>query len=188
MAITQRRMTADELLRLPDDSCRHELVAGELRTMSPAGAEHGRVSAKVIASLSTYVESAGLGEVYSSETGFVLQREPDTVRAPDAAFLARARLEAAGSVAGFWPGPPDLAVEVVSPSDLYTEVEEKVMAWLEHGTRMVIVLNPRRRTAAVHRPGAPVTVLGTGAVLDGGDVVPGWRLPLAVVFGTDENH
>jgi Uma2 family endonuclease len=185
MAVVQGRMTADELLQLPDDGCRHELIAGELTTMSPAGAEHGQFGANIIGSLHAYVRPRQLGLVFNSDTGFVLTRDPDTVRAPDVAFVARERSVAAGKVTGYWPGPPDLAVEVISPNDLYTEVDEKVAEWLASGTRMVIVLNPRRRTAAVHRPGAPVRMLSADDVLDGQDVVPGWSMPLADVFKDD---
>src|SRR2546427_815931 len=144
MATAQRLMTADELLRLSDDGCRHELIGGELRTMPPAGFEHGWVAVRGISSLEAHVRAADLGAVLTSETGFLLTRQPDTVRAPDAAFVTRERLQATGVVPGYWPGAPDLAVEVVSPSDLYTDVEEKVAEWLEHGARMVVVLNPRR--------------------------------------------
>ena len=185
MAITQRHMTADELLRLPDDGLRHELVGGELRTMSPAGAEHGSVAGNAFFSLKDHVRARRLGDVYASETGFLIARDPDTVRAPDVAFVTRERLRAAGSVQGYWPGAPDLAVEVISPNDLYTEVDEKVAEWLAAGTRMVVVLNPRRRGAQVHRPGAPVRILTAEDVLDGEDVVPGWRVPLAELFRDD---
>src|SRR2546430_2242033 len=101
MATTQRQMTADELLRLPDDGLRHELVAGELRTMSPAGAEHGRVAARMVRSLDAHVEARRLGAVFSTETGFLISRKPDHVRAPDAAFVTRERVLAAGRVEGY---------------------------------------------------------------------------------------
>jgi Uma2 family endonuclease len=104
------------------------------------------------------------------------------VRAPDAAFIARQRVEAAGDVKGYWPGAPDLVVEVISPNDLYTEVEEKVADWLNAGTRMVIVVNPRRRSVNVHCPAADVRVLTENDTLDGDDVVPGWTLPVRDIF------
>jgi len=104
------------------------------------------------------------------------------VRAPDVAFVRRERVLAAGRVDAFWRGAPDLAVEVISPNDLYTEVEDKVAEWLEHGARMVVVVNPRRRTVAVHRPNRPLRVLAIDDTLDGEDVVPGWSLPLRTLF------
>jgi len=105
------------------------------------------------------------------------------VRAADVAFVRRERLEGVGRVRGYWDGAPDLAVEVISPNDLYTEVDEKVAEWLEYGTRLVFVVNPRRRTVAVHRPGQPVRILSENDLLDGEDVVPGWTLPTRDLFG-----
>jgi Uma2 family endonuclease len=133
--------------------------------------------------LAQYVQAHDLGEVFAAETGFKLAANPDTVRAPDVAFVRRERADEVGDTDGYWPGAPDLAVEVISPGDLYTEVEETVLAWLEAGTRMVIVLNPRRRTAQVYRSPNQVRVLLEGDTLDGEDVVPGWTLPVAALFG-----
>ena len=184
MATSQRLLTAEELLCLPDDGQRHELVAGELTTMPPSGAEHGRIAVRIVSPLHQYVTAHRLGEVFGAETGFLLTTDPDTVRAPDAAFVSRDRLEAMGDVTGYWPGAPDLAVQVISPNDLYTEVDEKVATWLAHGARMVLVLNPRRRTVAVHRPGTDVRHLTVDDVLDGEDVVPGWTVPVRELFAT----
>ena len=183
MAVGQKLMTADELERLPRDGRRrHELVRGELRTMPPAGFEHGRSTSKIDSSLRPYVEARGLGEVVSGEPGFKIATNPDTVRAPDVAFVRLERVLEAGRVTGYWPGAPDLAVEVISPNDLYTEVDEKVAEWLAHGARLVLVVNPRRRVVAVHRPGQPIRILEIDDVLDAEDVVPGWRLPLRDLF------
>ena len=126
MATTDKLMTADELWRLPADGQRHELVAGELRTMAPSGSEHGWIVVRVTSPLDQHVGAHKLGLVYGAKTGFLLARQPDTVRAADVAFVRRDRVLAAGDVKCYWPGAPDLAVEVVSPSDLYTEVDEKV--------------------------------------------------------------
>ena len=184
MTTSQRLMTAEELLRLPDDGQRHELIAGELTTMPPSGFEHGRRAARIAASLIQHVDAHGLGEVVGAETGFLLARDPDTVRAPDAAFVSHERVAAMGTVTGYWPGAPDLAVEVISPNDLNTEVDKKVATWLAHGARMVLVLDPRRHTVAVHRPGAEVRHLTVGDTLDGEDVVPGWTVPVRELFAT----
>jgi Uma2 family endonuclease len=123
-----------------------------------------------------------LGRVFTGEPGFRLTTDPDTVRAPDVAFVRQERVPAMGLPKGYWPGAPDLAVEVISPTDLYTEVDEKVATWLEHGTRLVFVVNPRRRTVAVHRPGRLVRMLGEGDVLNGEDIVPGWALAVGDLF------
>jgi Uma2 family endonuclease len=186
MTTAQKLMTAEELWRLPDDGQRHELIAGELRTTAPSGAEHARISALASTSLNNHVLPRGLGDVLAAEAGFLLTAAPHTVRAPDAAFISRERVAAAGVVTGFWPGAPDLAVEVISPNDLYTEVEEKVADWLAHGTRMVIVINPRRRTVKVHRSATAVRHLTIDDTLDGEDVVPGWALPVRALFARDD--
>ena len=182
MATTSKTMTAVELWRLPDDGQRHELVAGELRTMPPSGGEHGRVTIKISVPLAQYVETHDLGAVFGAKTGFLLAVDPDTVRASDVTFVRRERVEIVGNERGYWPGAPDLVAEVVSPSDLYTEVDEKVATWLAHGTQIVLVINPRRRTVAVHRPGRPVQVLTEAHTLDGEEVVPGWSLPVGALF------
>jgi Uma2 family endonuclease len=182
MATGNKLMTADELLRLPDDGMRHELIAGELRTMAPSGSEHGWIAMNFGTPLAQYVRAHGLGRVYAAETGFLLTTEPDTVRAPDVAFVRQERVLAAGRVSGYWPGAPDLAVEVISPNDTYTEVEDKVAVWLEHGARLVLVVDSRRRTVAVHCPGRPRRLLTEHDVLDGENVVPGWTLPVRDLF------
>ncbi|MGB3681134.1 MAG: Uma2 family endonuclease [Rubrobacteraceae bacterium] len=182
MTIAQKPVTAEELLKTPDGDQRTELVRGEVRSMAPAGNIHGRLAVKVAARLFQHVEDNNLGVVFAAETGFKIESDPDTVRAPDVAFVSRGRIEEVGEVEGFWPGAPDLAVEVVSPNDLYTEVEEKVSGWLEAGSRMVVVVNPRNKTVSVRRHQSEVRVLGEGDVLQGGEVVPGWELPVADVF------
>ncbi len=182
MAVVRQQVTADELLYMPDDGFRYELVRGELRQMTPAGNLHGRAAMSFAWRLAQYVEENRLGTVYAAETGFRLATDPDTVRAPDVAFVSRARVEAVGEIEGFWPGAPDLAVEVVSPGDTYAEVEEKVFAWLDAGTRMVIVVNPRRRSATVYRSQADMIAFTEADVLDGGDVVPGFELAVREIF------
>ena len=185
MDVTAGRMTADELLHMPDDGMRHELVAGELRTMAPSGGEHGWLTGDLHLSLGNHVQAHRLGRVYPADTGFVLARDPDTVRAPDVAFVRRERVEAVGRSPQFFPGAPDLAVEVLSPSDRPGEVAEKIAAWLQYGTRMVIAVNPRQRTAAVHRRGQPPRTLTEADSLDGEDVVPGWTLSVRALFAEE---
>ena len=118
----------------------------------------------------------------TTEIGFVLTDDPDTVRAPDLAFIRNERLPAAEVEHRYFRGAPDLAVEVTSPNDSYSEVREKVAEWLEHGTRRVIVVDPRRRNVTVHRPDGTVTDLGIDDTLDGEDVVPGWQLAIRDLF------
>lgn len=182
MTAQTQLMTAAELLQLPDDGCRYELVRGELRQMIPAGHKHGRFAMNLATPLDTYVRDHNLGSVYAAETGFLIASNPDTVRAPDVAFIQRERVEAVGDTEGFWPGAPDLAAEVVSPNDLAAEVEEKVAEWLAAGARLVLVLYPRQRTVKVYRSITNLRVLTDADTLDGGEVVPGWTLPVRTLF------
>lgn len=176
------RMTADDLMTLPKQDARYELVHGELVVIPPAGARHGQIGVRLVISLGTYVDAHGLGQVLGPDTGFLLARDPDTVRAPDVSFIVASRVPAEGMSPGYVDGAPDLAVEVVSPSDTLYEVDEKVAEYLAAGTRLVWVVNPKRRTIAIHAPHAPITVLDEQDVLDGGDVVPGFRCAIADVL------
>jgi Uma2 family endonuclease len=180
MAIQDRLMTADDLWQLPDEGLHHELVRGELRAMAPPGEEHGWLTANLVTPLATHVRAHGLGRVYG-ELGCKLERDPDTVRAPDVAFIRQERL-AAPPQPGYWLGAPDLVVEVVSPHDRYSDVDEKVATWLAHGTRMVLVVNPRWQSILVYRPDRPLRLLTEDDSLDGEDVVPGWQLPVRAIF------
>lgn len=183
MATRAGMMTAEELLDMPDDGYQYELVRGELRKMAPAGARHSNIGIRVGTSLNFHVMANNLGTGFGADGGFLLESNPDTVRAPDVAFVRRERMEEVGLVDGYWPGPPDLAVEVISPSDRYTEVAEKVEEWLKAGTRMVVVVDPRRKVATVHRSGQEPVTLAEGDVLDGDDVAPGWRMAVGDIFG-----
>ena len=182
MSTTAQVMTADELLRMPDDGFRYELVKGELRQMAPAGHEHGRVVINFTWRLAQYVTTNQLGVVYAAETGFKLAGDPDTVRAPDVAFVSKDRLNEITSAAGFWPGAPDLTVEVVSLGDTYTEVQEKAVDWLAAGTKLVLALNPRKRAVTVYRSLNDIVILNDDVVLDLNDVVPGFKIAIKDIF------
>jgi Uma2 family endonuclease len=123
-----------------------------------------------------------LNPIYAGETGFLLIRNPNTVRAPDAAFITRDRVVAAGKVSGYWAGAPDLVVEVISPGDLYTEVAEKVADWLAAGTRFVYVVDPRRQTVTIHSARHERQGLAVQDMWEAERVVPGWRLLVADIF------
>ncbi|MEK7484411.1 MAG: Uma2 family endonuclease [Planctomycetota bacterium] len=182
MKTTLPLITAQNLLEMPNDGFRYELVKGELKKMAPAGFQHGRIAAIVTISLGSYVHSHQLGVVCAAETGFLITFNPDTVRAPDVAFISQKRLQEIKETKGFWPGTPDLAVEVISPNDIYLEVEEKVWDWLEAGTQMVLVINPRKRIATQYRSKQEIRVFSENESLDGGDVVPGWTLLIKDLF------
>lgn len=182
MTIKEKLYTAEELLRLPDDAMRRELVRGEIRTIAPAGNEHGYLALRIASRLEQHVDVNGLGRTYAAETGFKIATDPDTVRAPDVAFVGRECVEKVGRVADFWPGAPDLAVEVVSPGDTHAEVVEKSLAWLDAGCRMVLVVEPQCRIITVYRSREDIRILAGDEAVDGADVVPGWRLPVAEIF------
>src|SRR5258708_5458512 len=142
-ATLSKPMTADELLAMPDDGRRYELVKGELLMAAPPGSEHGEITMNLAAPLHRYAKSKNLGVVYATETGFKLETDPDTVRAPDIAFVRQGLLDQSGRIPGYLSGAPDLVVEVLSPSDTFGKVEAKVTQWLEAGARMVWVVSPR---------------------------------------------
>ena len=174
-------ITAEELLLMPERECRYELVRGEL--IRKPFLEHliGFYTANIGAELAVFVDANRLGRAYSPNAGFLLERDPDTVFAPSASFMRKERVEAVGDTDGYFPGAPDFAAEVISPSDRYSDVAEKVQEWLKAGTRMVAVVNPRDRTVSVHTTDT-VATLNEDDTLDGGEVVPGWRLPVADIF------
>lgn len=182
MSTTAALMTAEELLRLPRGQFRYELINGELKRMSPTGHEHGRITIRLTVPLAQHVSANRLGEVYAAETGFRLTSNPDTVRAPDIAFICQQRVDKVGASKGYWPGAPDLAVEVNSPSDTVREVEKKVMEWLEFGSRLVWVVSSKLHTVTVYRSLTDIVTLTEKDTLDGGVVVPGFQIPVAEIF------
>lgn len=182
MTTETKLVTAEQLLDMPDDGYRYELVRGKLIKMAPAGAEHGGIAAVVLGSLHNQVRANGLGKVYAAETGFLIGTDPDHVRAPDVAFVRQDRIDAAGEVLSYFPGAPDLAVEVISPNDRCTDVEEKVADWLAAGTDMVVLVNPRNHTVTLRQPDWPPVILTEQDTLDGGKVVPGWQMLVGEIF------
>ena len=182
MTTTTQLTTAEELLGIPGNEKRYELLKGEIRVMEPAGFEHGKITMNISIPLGHYVQSNSLGVLCAAETGFKISSDPDTVRAPDVAFVSNEQIHRIGSPKGFWPGAPDLAVEVISPGDNYTEVEEKVFDWLEAGTRMIVVVHPRRHAVTVYRSFQDITMLTESDTLNGGDVIPGWSMAVREIF------
>ena len=181
-AVQQNLLTADDLAKQPENGTRYELVKGVLQKMPPAGFEHGICAAEIGSRLNVHVKTHKLGYVCGAETGFRIAQNPDTVRAPDAAFVCQASVERQGIVRGYWEGAPDLVVEVISPGDTYAEVAEKVEEWLTAGCRMVWVINPRRETVEVYRSNDDFAVLRGTDTLDGGDIVEGFQCQVQDIF------
>ena len=177
MSIAVSPMTADELfLNHPRERC--ELVKGELRIMSPAGGEHGWIIIAVSLPLAAFVKEHQLGYVFGAETGFVIERDPDTVRAPDVAFVRAGRFTGRPTKK-FVPFAPDLAVEVLSPGDTASEVQEKVEAWLSAGTQAVWLVDPQRQSAAICRAGHDSVISQRVEELSDDVLLPGFRLSVA---------
>jgi len=174
-------MTAEEFLDYGEDGYRYDLIDGRVVRMSPAGRRHGRIAVQIAKPLSIFVDDRGLGEVYAAETGFILARNPDVVVGPDVSFVRADRLTVDIDDEGFLPLAPDFAVEVISPSERAGRIRVKVQKYLDAGVPLLVLLYPRRRQVAVYRDGI-VEMLGPGDVLDGGEVLPGFRLPLAGLF------
>ncbi len=176
-------MTAAELLAMPDDhSHLYELVKGELITMPPAGGEHGAIGINAATFINVFVRQNDLGVVFNSDTGFIIESDPDTVRAPDVSFVRKERIPVEGIPKGFIPLAPDLAVEVISPSDSYTEVAEKVAQLLEAGTLLVVLIDPRTRTIALHNQNGEISRLAEANTLTLGDVLPGFQCSVGELF------
>src|SRR5688572_4499350 len=178
MAQETRVITADELFRMPDGD-KYELVGGRLRKMTPPGSIHGVVEIRLGAALANHVDENHLGVVFAGDTGFKLASNPDTVRGPDVAFVARSRVPAGGIPVAYWPGAPDLAVEVLSPSETRSEIDEKIEEYLRGGTRQVWVVDPARRRVTIHRPNGAPQLLSEADTLEGADLLPGFRYPLS---------
>lgn len=174
-------MSLDDFLVLPN-APRAELVDGAFYMVPPAGGSHGNVNSRLLARLLVYVVDHDFGDVYDSSTAFVLRAGPrPLVRSPDVSFVRRGKDDpsiAPGSV----PLAPDLEVETLSPSDRAGEVQRKIEEYHEHGASLVWLIDPRRRTAAVYPRDGSVRWLRDGDSLEGGDVVPGFSVPLAFLF------
>jgi len=165
--------------RMPD-RIRWELVRGELNMMTPAGWNHGRIALNVGALLREHVKANRLGEVSGAETGFILARHPDTLRAPDAAFVSTSRGEPTD--VGFFNGPPDLAVEVISPSESERAATAKARHWLDAGTRAVWLVWPKDRRVTVLTPSTEPRDFAEADTLTGEPVLPGFRCEVREIF------
>jgi Uma2 family endonuclease len=180
MAETTRLVTAEELERFPRDDRRYELVEGRVVRMTPVGYTHGRIVARLLSTLERHTRRTRVGAAVT-EVGFRLRSNPDTVRAPDIAFIRRERIPPIDPK-GFWHGPPDVAAEVLSPDDTVPEVRSKTAEYLDAGVRMVVIVDPDARTVTVHRRGMATVTLHAGERLDLDEAVPGFRCDVTDLF------
>lgn len=178
----KKTVTAEELFDMPQNDKKVELVKGEVIYMSPTGGIHGVIASRLDRRLGAYVEQNELGIVCIAEAGFTLNRGPDEVRAPDVSFVAKEKLAKSGIPDEYWDFAPDLAVEVLSPSDRASDVLEKINEYLRAGTKIVWVIDPKSKTALVYRSDGSIRRLTKEDELDGEDVVPGFRCPLDKIF------
>lgn len=181
MATQRKLLTADDLLKMPEDDFRYELLDGVLVKMSPPSYPHGRVQAIMSRLLLDAAEPENLGEVFG-EIGVVLGRNPDRVRAPDVGFIARNRIPLSGLGHGFVEIVPDLVVEIVSPSDRRGELDAKVAEWLPAGARIVWLVRTDPRTVTIHTRGRPPRVLSEDETLTAEPVLPGFSVPVRELF------
>ncbi len=182
--ITETKLlTADDLLRLDAEGVRGELIRGVLCETMATGIEHGRIVTSLVIELGTFVRPTALGTLVASDSGVWLERDPDTVREPDIAFFSAERMPLNARITGYAEVPPDLVVEVASPSDSRREVHDKAHMWLNHGVRLVWVVQPETRTVDVYGPAEEIATLGEQDTLDGLDVLPGFSCDVSAVFG-----
>ncbi len=183
MAVTQRLMTAEELWDMPDIPGKQlELVRGEFVEVPTPGAIHNVIANLIQYLLRVFVTDRRLGLVFGDNMGYVLSRGPDTVRIPDVSFVAWECVPESGIPEGSWQIPPDLAVEIVSPTDHANDVYDKARAYVESGVRVVWVFWPKRHSVSVHTRDAKTAELGPDNELDGGDVLPGFSVCVGELF------
>lgn len=181
MAIERKLMTAEEFFQLPNDDTFQELVRGELHTSPPPGGPHGVDANEIGFLLTAHVRAQETGRVFN-QSGFCVEHDPDTVRAPDVAFVSAGRLPEGRLLEGYPDLVPDLVVEVVSPSDRAADVQERMESWLQWGARLGWLAYPRTRSVALYEPGQPIRMLGPDDRIDGGDVLPGFSCQVGEFF------
>ncbi|MBI5772614.1 MAG: Uma2 family endonuclease [Verrucomicrobia bacterium] len=178
---TNKLWTDDQLMALDRDGRKHEVWFGKVITMPPAGSEHGDIIVRLIVAIGAHVARHKLGKVYEGQTGFRLG--PDHCFEPDVSFVSKERLKLIlPAKEKLFHGAPDLAVEVLSPSDSITKTEEKLGLYLTHGTRLAWMIDPKTKTARVYRPSGESELLRRDRVLTGNSVLPGFRISLSRLF------
>ena len=179
---TTKSLTAEDLLRLNSQGVKGELIRGVLCETVSVGVEHSFIAGNMLAALHNHVRQRRLGRIGGTDGGVLLQRDPDTVREPDLFFVSAQRLPLDIRVQGYLEVIPEMVVEIVSPSDTQQAVNDKTLMWLSHGVMMVVEVYPAERAVMVHRSGVPAVTLTGDDALEGGDVLPGFSLPLSEIF------
>ena len=180
---TATLMTVEEFAALPEDGQKHELVEGEVLAMPPPHFLHSHIVALILRSLNRFLgDEDGIA---LAESGFLLFEDPPTVREPDISVLSAKRLASRPSE-GYFRGAPDVAIEVLSPSDSADDLHLKIRQYLAANAKAVVVVSPRAREVWIHRAARAPESLQVGQALELPEVLPGWSLPLTDVFAPAE--
>jgi Uma2 family endonuclease len=183
MMVATRLFTAEHLEAFTENEEKlYEVIDGVLVRNEGVGGRHGNMSVEVGSEIHSFTRPRRLGRVFGADTRFILRRDPDLVLIPDVAFIRAERIPPDGLWERIIPIPPDFALEIASPTDTMSAVRRKAALYLDHGVRLVWIVLPRQRTVSVLLPGQPERVLHERDELDGGDVIPGFRLPVASIF------
>jgi len=182
MSTTVHPITAEQLFVMPRDAICRELVRGAIKTMNPSGFEHGAVVGELHWRIAQFVRLHRLGVVVGAETGFLLERDPDTVLAPDIGFVSQARIDAGGIPKSFYPGAPDLVIEVQSPSESTNSALDKVQRWLRLGARVAVTVEVKQRTFSAYRPPFDEVVFQSHETFECPDVLPGFSCRIEEAF------
>ena len=182
MTTQKKLLTVDDLMAMPDDGKRYELIRGKLIEMPPTSHEHGRVAARVGRRIGNFVEEHDLGHDIAAETGVNIERDPDTMRAPDYGFISYDRMAEPPPLRGFADVIPDLVVEVVSPHDRQPEIDAKTQMWLDAGVRLAMVVYPETQSVYAHHSDGLIVRYGIGDTVVGDPVLPGFACPVADLF------
>jgi Uma2 family endonuclease len=180
MATIQHLISAEELSQMPNPG-RCELLRGEMIMMSPSGSLHGKITARLGAIIYKFVEQNKLGIVFGAETGFIIRRDPDTVLAPDASFVRTDRIPDPFPQ-GFFNGPPDLAVEVLSPNDRASEVQAKIRNWLDSGCRAVWIVDPQTKSVTIYKSSHDIVVLSSADTFADDQMLLGFTVTISEIF------
>lgn len=181
MSVAAQPLSAEDLFNMPDNGGRNELLDGELLPMSPINMRHMQVSGRIYHLLQTFLDKHPLG-VAGQELGCILARDPDVVLAPDVLFIRFPRIAAGPLPEKFFDGAPDIAVEVLSPSDTWQEIETKALKYVNHGTSLAWIINPRTQTVTIYKPGPFTLLLKITDTISGESTLPGFSAPLTDFF------